>query len=125
MYTRKYVPMACAEPSFSRSVEQTGLCCPNELTRDDTAVRTAAATLASCCDTQGEDHVTEVYRFSAGRSAPEALEIGGGKPVALGSISKRIKASEGELRGLNARINVLKVSDKQGGETGASRRFIC
>lgn len=53
--------------------------------------------------------MTEVYRFSAGRSAAEALDIGGGKPVALGSISKRIKASRAELTGLNERINVLKV----------------
>ena len=57
--------------------------------------------------------MTEVYRFSAGQSAAEALEIGGGKPVALGSISKRTKASEGELKGLNARINVLKVRKKK------------
>ena len=62
------------------------------------------------CTTQGEDHVTEVYRFSAGRSAAEALEIGGGKPVALGSISKRIKTSQAELVALNERINVLKVN---------------
>lgn len=53
--------------------------------------------------------MTEVYRFSAGRSAAEALEIGGGKPVALGSISKRIKSSQAELEALNVRINVLKV----------------
>ncbi|CAN0244396.1 unnamed protein product [Pylaiella littoralis] len=59
-------------------------------------------------DASGQDHVNEVYRFSAGRSAAEALEIGGGKPVVLGSISKRIKASQAELLGLNERINVLK-----------------
>lgn len=53
--------------------------------------------------------MSEVYRFSAGRSAAEALEIGGGKPVVLGSISKRIKTSQTELTGLNERINVLKV----------------
>ncbi|CAN0023334.1 unnamed protein product, partial [Ectocarpus sp. 8 AP-2014] len=56
----------------------------------------------------GEDHVTEVYRFSAGRSPATALEIGGGRPVSLGSISKRIKTSQAELTGLNERINVLK-----------------
>lgn len=53
--------------------------------------------------------MAEVYRFSAGRSAAEALEIGRGKPVALGSISKRIKSSQAELEALNVRINVLKV----------------
>eukprot|EP00903_Cladosiphon_okamuranus_P019992 g18367.t1 len=63
-------------------------------------------------DAAGEDQVTQVYRFSAGRSAAEALDIGGGKPVALGSISKRIKASEAELTGLNERINVLKEAAK-------------
>lgn len=56
--------------------------------------------------------MTEVYRFSAGRSAAQALDIGGGKAVALGSISKRIKASEAEIAALNERINVLKVNEK-------------
>ncbi|CAM9482414.1 unnamed protein product [Scytosiphon promiscuus] len=59
-------------------------------------------------DAAGDDHVNEVYRFAAGRSPTKALEIGGGKPVALGSISKRIKASQTELAGLNDRINALK-----------------
>lgn len=54
--------------------------------------------------------MNEVYRFAAGRSPTEALEIGGGKPVALGSISKRIKTSQTELAGLNERINALKVT---------------
>lgn len=58
---------------------------------------------------QGEDRVTEVYRFKAGCSAAEALEIGGGKPVQLGSISKRIKSTEAELAALNERIDILKV----------------
>lgn len=53
--------------------------------------------------------MTEVYRFSAGRSAEEALEIGGGKAVALGTMSKRIKASEAQLASLKERIKVLKV----------------
>lgn len=53
--------------------------------------------------------MTEVYRFSAGRTPAQALEIGGGKPVTLGSISKRIKVADSELTALNERINVLKV----------------
>lgn len=67
--------------------------------------------------------MTEVYRFSAGRSAAEALEIGGGKPVVLGSISKRIKTSQAELAGLNERINVLKVIDRKCDGNAVSLRF--
>lgn len=59
---------------------------------------------------KGVDHITEVYRFSAGCSAAEALEIGGGKPVSLGLISKRMKTATVEIAALNQRIDVLKVT---------------
>ncbi|CAM9781384.1 unnamed protein product [Choristocarpus tenellus] len=65
-------------------------------------------------DRKGVDTIMDVYRFSAGCSAGKALEIGGGVPVALGSIAKRTRTTEQELAALQGRINLLKDANAKG-----------
>ncbi|CAM9481297.1 unnamed protein product, partial [Discosporangium mesarthrocarpum] len=65
-------------------------------------------------DKKGADTTLDVYRFSAGCTAAEALEIGGGVPVTLGSIAKRTRAAEQEVAGLSERLVWLQKENAKG-----------